>query len=74
MKLPRATGREVVRALGRAGFILDRQRGSHVILVNPQTRRRVTVPVHAGQIVKIGTLRGILEDAGISPDDFRRFL
>ena len=74
MKLPRATGREVVRALGRAGFILDRQRGSHVILVNPQTRRRVTVPVHAGQIVKVGTLRGILEDAGISPDDFRCFL
>ena len=74
MKLPRATGREIVRALGRAGFILDRQRGSHVILVNPQTRRRVTVPVHAGQIVKVGTLRGILEDAGITPDDFRHFL
>ena len=74
MKLPRATGREVVRALERAGFIFDRQRGSHVILVNPHTRRRVTVPVHAGQIVKGGTLRGILEDAGISPDDFRRFL
>lgn len=74
MKLPRITGREAVRALERAGFIFDRQRGSHVILVNPRTRQRVSVPVHAGRTVKIGTLRGILEDAGISPDDFRRLL
>jgi len=32
MKLPRVTGREVVRALERAGFVFDRQRGAHVIL------------------------------------------
>lgn len=71
MRLPRVTGREIVRALERAGFIFDRQRGSHVILVNPQTRQRVSVPVHAGRTVKVGTLKGILEDAGISLDDFR---
>lgn len=71
MRLPRVTGREIVRALERAGFIFDRQQGSHVILVNPQTRQRVSVPVHAGRTVKVGTLKGILEDAGISLDDFR---
>lgn len=71
MRLPRVTGREIVRALERVGFIFDRQRGSHVILVNPQTRQRVSVPVHAGRTVKVGTLKGILEDAGISLDDFR---
>jgi predicted RNA binding protein YcfA (HicA-like mRNA interferase family) len=49
MKLPRITGREVVRALERAGFVFDRQRGSHVVLIHPQNRRRVTVPVHAGR-------------------------
>ena len=74
MKLSRVTGREVVRALERAGFIFDRQRGSHVILIHPRTRLRVSVPVHAGRTVKTGTLKGRLEDAGISPDDFRRFL
>ena len=74
MRLPRVTGREVVRALERAGFVFDRQRGSHVILLNPETRRRVSIPVHAGRTVKVGTLRGILEDAGITPDAFRRFL
>ena len=74
MKLPRVTGREVVRALERAGFIFDRQRGSHVILIHPRTHRRVSVPVHAGRTVKLGTLKGILEDADLSQEDFERFL
>lgn len=74
MKLPRVTGREVVRALERAGFIFDRQRGSHVILIHLQSRRRVSVPVHAGRTVKLGTLKGILDDAGISPEEFARLL
>ena len=69
MKLPRSTGDEVVRALKRAGFIMDRQRGSHVILVHPQSRKRVVVPVHTGKIVKPGTLSGILDDAGLSTEE-----
>ncbi len=74
MKLPRVTGREVVRALERAGFVFDRQRGAHVILVHPQRRHRVSVPVHAGQIVKPGTLKGILDDAGLSVEEFIQLL
>jgi len=74
MKLPRVTGREVVRALERAGFVFDRQRGAHVILVHPQRCRRVSVPVHAGQIVKPGTLKGILDDAGLSVEEFIQLL
>jgi predicted RNA binding protein YcfA (HicA-like mRNA interferase family) len=74
MKLPRVTGDEVVRALQRAGFISDRQRGSHVILIHPQHRTRVSVPVHAGKIVKLGTLKGILDDAGLSPEEFAQLL
>jgi predicted RNA binding protein YcfA (HicA-like mRNA interferase family) len=74
MKLPRVTGREVVRALERAGFVVARQHGSHVILVHAQSRRRVSVPVHAGQTVKPGTLKGILEDAGLSPEEFAQLL
>lgn len=74
MKLPRVTGREVVRALERAGFVFDRQRGSHVILVNAQTRKRVSVPIHAGQTIKLGTLKGILDDAGLTPEEFVNLL
>lgn len=74
MKLPRITGREVVRALERAGFVFDRQHGSHVILVHPQNRKRVSVPVHAGKIIKPGTLKGILDDAGLSAEEFTPLL
>jgi predicted RNA binding protein YcfA (HicA-like mRNA interferase family) len=75
MKLPRVTGHEVVRALERAGFVSDRQHGAHVILIHPQRRtRRVSVPVHAGKTVKLGTLKGILDDAGLSPEEFAQLL
>ncbi len=74
MKLPRITGDEVVRALKRAGFVVDRQRGSHVILVHAQSRRRVSVPVHAGKTVKVGTLSGILDDAGLLVEEFIQLL
>jgi len=70
MKLPRITGDEAVRALKRAGFVVDRQRGSHVILVHAQNRKRIVIPVHAGKIVKPGTLSGILDDAGLSTEEF----
>ena len=70
MKLPRISGDETVRALKRAGFVVDRYRGSHVILLHSQNRKRVVVPVHVGKIVKPGTLSGILDDAGLSTEEF----
>jgi len=37
-------------------------------------KRRVTVPIHPGREVPIGTLRSILRDAGISIESFRTLL
>ncbi|HET7035161.1 MAG TPA: type II toxin-antitoxin system HicA family toxin [Thermomicrobiaceae bacterium] len=47
-RLPRASGREVVRALERGGFVVSHTRGSHVYLRKPGAAGLVTVPVHAG--------------------------
>src|SRR5215831_6711687 len=56
--LPVVSGSRVVRALTRAGFVLDRIGGSHHVLVHPaDPLRTVTVPVHAGRDLKPGTLR-----------------
>ena len=64
--------REVVRRLRELGFSFDRHaKGSHEIWWNPATRRRTTVPNHPGDIPE-GTLRAILKQAGISPEDFVR--
>jgi predicted RNA binding protein YcfA (HicA-like mRNA interferase family) len=73
-KLPRVEGREVIRALERAGFEVKRQKGSHVHLRRASDQRRVTVLVHSGRTLPPGTLRGILRDAGIEVEEFRRLL
>jgi len=65
-RLNNVSARECVRALERAGFIFKRQNGSHIILGKPG--RRVSVPNH--NPIKIGTLRSIIDDAGLTVDEF----
>jgi predicted RNA binding protein YcfA (HicA-like mRNA interferase family) len=45
--LPRITGRELVRALGKHGWAVVVQKGSHAQLKHPSRGGRVTVPLHA---------------------------
>lgn len=65
MKFPRdLDGREVITALSRLGFVVQRQTGSHVQLSS--SGRHVTVPFHSP--VRIGTLKSILRQAGVSTE------
>ena len=73
-KLPVVSGPEAIRALQRAGFVVDHQTGSHVTLIHPETGRRAVVPRHGGRDLKAGTLRAILRDAGLSVEDLRELL
>ena len=69
--LPRCTGRQVVRALEKLGWIVVVQRGSHVQLEHPNRGGRVTVPVHAGETLGPGLLRSILSQAGLVAHELR---
>ena len=61
---------DIVRKLKKAGFQFDRNaKGSHEIWRNPVTRLRTTIPNHPGDMPE-GTLRAILDQANILPDDF----
>jgi predicted RNA binding protein YcfA (HicA-like mRNA interferase family) len=73
-KLPRVDCQDLIRAIKRAGFVEERQRGSHLHLKRHSDNRRVTVPVHKGRIVPIGTLKAILRDADINVEKFRELL
>jgi len=74
-RLPVVNGRQVIRALTLAGFVLNRIAGSHHILVHrSDPRRAVTVPVHAGRDLKRGTIRSILRQAGVTVEEFVRLL
>jgi predicted RNA binding protein YcfA (HicA-like mRNA interferase family) len=72
-KLPAdLSGRKVRAALEQAGFVFRRQNGSHMILRRDQPYARVVVPDH--QIVRLGTLRRIIADAGLTVDQFNNLL
>ena len=70
LKLRRVSGQEAIRALERLGFGKVRQRGSHVVLKKetPAAAVGCAVPLH--RELAIGTLRGILRQARVTPDEF----
>jgi predicted RNA binding protein YcfA (HicA-like mRNA interferase family) len=69
-RLPRITGKDALAALLRAGMVESHIRGSHHYLKWPNGSSLVTVPVHSGKTLRIGTLNNILNQAGISINRF----
>jgi predicted RNA binding protein YcfA (HicA-like mRNA interferase family) len=66
------TYRQVVERLRHHGFVFDRQaKGSHEIWFNPRSRCRTTVPHHPGDLPR-GTLRAIIQQTGLSLEEFLR--
>jgi predicted RNA binding protein YcfA (HicA-like mRNA interferase family) len=72
-RLPTLTPRKVAAALKRAGFVEDRQHGSHLYVWHPARAVGVSIPMHARDLPR-GTLKAILAQAGLTEDEFRRFL
>ena len=60
---------KLIKILTKRGFIKVRQSGSHARLEHPDGKK-VSIPVHSGENVRVGLLRKILRDANISRDDF----
>lgn len=72
-KLPRdVSGRQVVRVLQQQGFYVLHQRGSHIILRRDDPKATISVPDHAPP--RAGTLRTILNQAGIEVKEFVELL
>lgn len=72
-KLPSLTGKEVLKALLRAGFDVVRVKGSHHFLRHSDGRTTV-VPVHAGETMGPGLLSKILRDCELTRDEFGALL
>lgn len=69
-ELRRVSGEQAVKALERLGFSRVRQRGSHVIMKKTTFEGSVGCVVPAHRVIAIGTLRSILRQAGVTPDEF----
>ncbi len=69
-KLPRISANEVARALEKLGFSRIRQKGSHVVMKKetPHGVKGCVVPMH--KELAIGTLRSVLRQAEVTPEEF----
>ena len=72
--LPALSGRDLVRALRRAGFVLLRQKGSHVSMEKRTNEGywRTVVPMH--REVRPGTLSDILNQTGLTKEELAKLL
>jgi predicted RNA binding protein YcfA (HicA-like mRNA interferase family) len=66
-RLPVLSGAEAVKVFRKAGWTVDRRRGSHVILVKDGHAATLSIPDHK-ELAK-GTLRSLIRAAGMTIDD-----
>jgi predicted RNA binding protein YcfA (HicA-like mRNA interferase family) len=67
-KLPVISGADCVKALGKIGFEVYRQRGSHIVIVPTSPPAQTTVPNH--KELDRGTLRAIIRQTGLTIEEF----
>lgn len=73
MRLPSIRPRKIIQILKRTGFEGARQTGSHLILVNKNTKKIVPIPIHAKDI-KRGLLISIIKQSGLTVIQFLKLL
>ena len=72
-RLPALRPAQVIKALQRAGFSVVRETGKHAILHRPGLPRPLPIPRH-NRDLKRGTLLAIIKEAGLTPEEFSRYL
>ncbi|MEK7673696.1 MAG: type II toxin-antitoxin system HicA family toxin [Patescibacteria group bacterium] len=73
-KLPVVKDRELIKILLKLDFIQHKETGSSHLVFSHFDGRRTTVPRHSGKDIPRGTLRAILRDINISPEQFIQVL
>ncbi len=66
--VPSLNAKDILDALQRAGFVIMRQNGSHIILQRISTHQTAVVPRH--NPVSKGTLRSIIRQADMTVEEF----
>jgi predicted RNA binding protein YcfA (HicA-like mRNA interferase family) len=74
MRLPSIHPRKLNKALAKAGWYKERQKGGEYIKYKNDHPNPITVPYHGSKALKRGTLRAILDSAGISREEFFELL
>lgn len=73
-KFPVLSGKEVIKALEKAGFKFVNQKGSHVKLRKFEAGRKLTVIVPLKPVIRTGTMKSILRQASLGIEELVKFL
>lgn len=69
-KLRKLSGREACKILEKHGFVIVRQKGSHIMMQKREGNSTRTVPVPNHDELRIGTLLGIIRQSGLPRELF----
>jgi predicted RNA binding protein YcfA (HicA-like mRNA interferase family) len=64
----------IIAAFKKAGYVLTRQSGSHVIMTHPNNPLPLTIPMHKGQEVQPEIISNLLRIARLSREEFFKLL
>ena len=70
--LPHISGKKAVKAFSKVGWIISRQKSSHIIMTKSDSIVILSVPLH--HELDRGTLRGLIGMAGLTVEDFLELL
>jgi predicted RNA binding protein YcfA (HicA-like mRNA interferase family) len=74
-RAPRLTGKQLEKAILRAGWYLHHSRGSHFYYRHQgHPKKQITIPIHAGEIIPQKTLKSIIEHADLTLEELAKFL
>ena len=73
-KLPRLSGKEVIKALKKAEFVEVRRRGSHVFMFKQTMQGKVPLVVPMHKEIDTGTLLEIIRQSKMTRDEFLKLL
>jgi len=72
-RLPNLRPQKIIKALKRAGFVEDKQVGSHLTLWHPTKHLRTGVPIHPKETSR-SLMKEIIQQAGLTEEEFRKLL
>ncbi|MEK7673457.1 MAG: type II toxin-antitoxin system HicA family toxin [Patescibacteria group bacterium] len=72
--LPIISGKRLLKVLLKIGFVVIRQKGSHVFVEDKTRSLRTVIPIHSNEDLGKGLLRTILNDLNLTVEEFIKLL
>ena len=73
-KLPVLSGKQLLKLLQKSGFVVVRQKGSHIFVESVKGELSTVIPIHGNEDLGKGLLKAILNDLEISVDELVEML